>query len=368
MKEEENEQENEEGNEQIPNDGRVGQLNWNRPQVSSVEEITGQNLNFHNMNQVMGMQNNLNINANINNIQNTGNQIETPGGMVTQTKIVKTQITKDSNNNIVDYQRQQKIIRETPHQAPMQQNVNYGAAALNQYSQQYMNHQVDNFINNQMNNMSNAINQNQNPFLGMPQISSTGQHNQNDLRTNIGNRHIQSYAIRYEQNVDPMMYSFGGKSASNETQKPAAPVGIEHADNVVSNSDFIISSMNNNDNINMGALQQSGYTLFQNNNLGINNNIDNIMNQNGGFYMNNNYQMMSRTNQNINESGRFGANVQSEINKKVQYIQVTSSNQASGSIKEPLDGSSKKKKKEEEMKHAEISDFPLEPRDSRRKS
>ena len=250
----------------------------------------------------------------------------------------------------------------------MQQNVNYGAAALNQYSQQYMNHQVDNFINNQMNNMSNAINQNQNPFLGMDRISSTEQHNQNALRTNIGNRHIQSYAIRYEQNVDPMMYSFGGKSASNETQKPAAPVRTEHTDNVVSNSDFIISSMNNNDNMNMGALQQSGYTLFQNNNLGINNNIDNIMNQNGGIYMNNNYQMMSRTNQNINESGRFGANVQSEINKKVQYIQVTSSNQASGSIKEPLDGSSKKKKKEEEMKHAEISDFPLEPRDSRRKS
>ena len=78
--------------------------------------------------------------------------------------------------------------------------------------------------------------------------------------------------------------------------------------------------------------------------------------------------MMSGTNQNINNSGRFGANVQSEINKNVQYIQVTSSNQASGLRKEPLDGGSKKKKKEEEMKHAEISDFPLEPRDSRRKS
>ena len=314
------------------------------------------------MNQVMGMQNNQNINANINNIQNTGNQIATQGGMVTQTKIVKTQITKDGNNNIVDYQRQQKIIRETPHQAPMQQNANYGAAALNQYSQQYMTHQVDNFINNQMNNMSNAINQN--PFLGMPRITSNEQHNQNDLRANIGNRHIQSYAIRYEQNVDPMMYSFGGNSASSTTQNPAAPVGNEH----VNNSDFAISSMNNNDNMNTGAFQQSGYTLFQNNNLGINNNIDNIMNQNEGFYMNNNYQMMSGTNQNINNSGRFGANVQSEINKNVQYIQVTSSNQASGLRKEPLDGGSKKKKKEEETKHAEISDFPLEPRDSRRKS
>ena len=363
MQEEEGEQENEEGNEHISNDGQANQGNWNRPQVSSVEEISGQNLNFHNLNQVMGNIN-ANINTNINNMQNVVNQVTSQGGMggmFKQTNIVKTQITKD-NGNIVNYQREQKIIRETPDQTQVrtqtqtqmpQQNVNYGAV-ISEYPQQYATHEIDNFVNNQRNIMSNAVNQ-----------------NQNDLRTNIGNRHIQSYG-QFEQNIDPMMYSFGPNSRASGGQNATPSSGNQ---NIANSSDFLMSSMKNNGNMNMNAnvgLQQSEFTLLQNNDLGLNNNIDNIMNQNGGYYMSsvsNNVRVVSGPTQMVNDMGRITTtNYQSEINNNLPYIQATSPSQESGSRREPTDGDSKKKKNEEDMKHEEISDFPLEPRDSRRKN
>ena len=124
-------------------------------------------------------------------------------------------------------------------------------------------------------------------------------------------------------------------------------------------------------NANVG-LQQSEFTLLQNNDLGLNNNIDNIMNQNGEYYMSsvsNNVRVVSGPTQMVNDMGRITTtNYQSEINNNLPYIQATSPSQESGSRREPTDGDSKKKKNEEDMKHEEISDFPLEPRDSRRKN
>ena len=339
----------------MSNDGKGNQGNWKRPQVSSVEEISGQNLNFHNLNRVMGNIN-ANINTNINNMQNVVNQVSSQGGMggmVKQTKIVKTQITKD-NGNIVNYQREQKIIRETPEQTQVQVqtqtqmpqgNANYGAV-ISEFPQQYATHEIDNFVNNQLNIMSNAVNQ-----------------NQNDLRTNIGNRHIQSYGIQFEQNIDPMMYSFGPNSRASGGQNAAASSGNE---NVANSSDILMSSLKNNGNMNMNI------------DLGLNNNIDNTMNKNGGYYMSSvskNVRVVSGPTQMVNDIGGITTtNYQSEINNNMPFIKAASPSQESGSKREPVDGDSKKKKNEEDMKHEEdvkheeISDFPLGPRDSRRKN
>ena len=56
-KKKELEKENIQGKEQIPKDGEIKQQNMNRLQVTSVEEIPRDNMNFQNMNQAMKIQN-----------------------------------------------------------------------------------------------------------------------------------------------------------------------------------------------------------------------------------------------------------------------------------------------------------------------
>ena len=259
--EEEVEQENED--EEVPEDGQIERNSMNRPQVSSVEEIKGQNINFQNIQ-------NMN-NANINNIQTsqgTSNQFKI------KAQIVQTQITKGNDQS-------------------------------------------------------------------------------KDLRSNIGIRRIQPISsLNNEQSRDPMMYSFGGKSSS-ATQN-LGNSEIKNIDNV-NNSDFLISSIKNN---NLGT-QEGGAALGQNSKL---------INQSGGYIMSNIVRVVSSSNREISEGERVTANFGGEINRNSsQSNQVRSSNKFSSSKREPVDGDSKKKQAEINIKQAEVSEFPLEPRDSKRK-
>ena len=256
--EEEAEQENED--EEVPEDGQIERNSMNRPQVSSVEEIKGQNINFQNIQ-------NMN-NANINNIQasqGTSNQIQI------KAQIVQTQVTKGTDQS-------------------------------------------------------------------------------KDLRSNIGIRRIQPISsLNNEQSRDPMMYSFGGKSSS-ATQN----LGNSEIKNI-DNSDFLVSSIKNN-NL---ATQEGGAALAQN---------SKIINQSGGYIMSKNVRVVSSSNAVISEGERVTANFGGEINRNTsQSNQVRSSNKFSSSKREPVDGDSKKKQAEEDAKQGEVSEFPLEPRDSRRK-
>ena len=167
------------------------------------------------------------------------------------------------------------------------------------------------------------------------------QYNANIVRNAQISQNISS-SIKNEkdaQNRDPMMYSFGAKSAAS----PGPNLANSANKNVAgSENEFLQSSLTNQNN--MIANQQSG--------LGMGN---------------------SRiiTGSNIVTSSRITAEFAEQSQVQTSGNRVFSSpNQMAGSqreVKEPGD-SKKKPVEEEEDKKEDIDDIPLEPRDSRRKN
>ena len=365
-KKKELEKENIQGKEQIPKDGEIKQQNMNRLQVTSVEEIPRDNMNFQNMNQAMKIQNQTKIQKikeNINNIQTSpkiisasGAGTQSPNGNNNQrttnqteikTEVVQKQITKGNIVNQVNIQKQQKIIKGSlDGQTQIQLSTNY-KGLIKEYPQHLIDEKIDN-----TNNMTKNI------MLQPPQIiSSDKQTNKNEVKSNISNRHNQAVGpIKYEQSRDPMMYSFGAISASSAGQNLGNSVNKNEID-IINNSDFLVSSIKNN-NIKLGL--QKGGIAFTQNSLGLNNNL--LLSHSGGNILRNNLRIISGSNSMSNVTNR-------DSNRNIiPLIRNSSSNRFSSSKKEPADSDSKKKPGEEEVKISEISEFPLEPRDSRRKN
>jgi hypothetical protein len=270
--------------------------------VSSVEEITGQNIGVFNMNQASnGIQNQIGnvtqlTNANSNRVNELNNQTQI------RTQIVQTQIN-NGNINQINIQRQQQIQGYT-------QNIN----------------------------------QNQNIVRNAQQFDQ-------NLQTGS--------SINYEQNaknIDPMMYSFGGKSAASAQYLASSGnknlMGINQRENI-DNSDFLVSSLTNQNTSDMG-LKQSQFTFGQNSYITTDNGINIVFNNNDRVAGNNGGQ--------INQN-------------EIQYTKVQTIGKQKGKLgpsqivrmkREPRDGESKKRQKEEEANKEEVNDFPLEPRDSRK--
>ena len=129
-------------------------------------------------------------------------------------------------------------------------------------------------------------------------------------------------SIKNEQNKDPMMYSFGKKSVTSAGQN------IMNAEN----SDFLVSSLRNQ------------------NNMGIN--VNQVVNG----------RVVNNSNVIIRTSGSSGG--------KVGQIQMSGSQSSPGQElrgkREPADTDSRKKKTEENDIKKEINEFPIEPRDSKK--
>jgi len=167
--------------------------------------------------------------------------------------------------------------------------------------------------------------------------------NQNIVRNAQMTQNIQaSGSIKYEQqnsqSRDPMMYSFGAKSASSVSAQKLAGSGNKNAVNL-DNNDFLLSSLTNQNN-NLGNIQLSqsgvGVSTTQTNVKMVSSNI-------------------------VVSTGRVTGDFGGEINRSEAEKLSPSSR------KEPTDGDSKKKQGEEEPKKEDVSDFPIEPRDSKRK-
>ena len=182
-----------------------------------------------------------------------------------------------------------------------------------------------------------------------PGISAAS--NQNIVRNAQMTQNVQtSGSIKYEQqnsqSRDPMMYSFGAKSASSVSAQKLAGSGNKNAVNL-DNNDFLLSSLTN-----------------QNNNLG------NIQLSQSGVGVSSTQTNVKMVSSNIVVSsgkvtGNFGGEI---IRSEAEYGQVNAGKLSPSSRREPTDGDSKKKQGEEEPKKEDVSDFPIEPRDSRRKN
>ena len=182
-----------------------------------------------------------------------------------------------------------------------------------------------------------------------PGISAAS--NQNIVRNAQMTQNVQtSGSIKYEQqnsqSRDPMMYSFGAKSASSVSAQKLAGSGNKNAVNL-DNNDFLLSSLTNQNN-NLGNIQlsQSG--------VGVSSTQTNV-------------KMVSSNI--VVSSGKVTDNFGGEIiRSEAEYGQVNAGKLSPSSRREPTDGDSKKKQGEEEPKKEDVSDFPIEPRDSRRKN
>ena len=182
-----------------------------------------------------------------------------------------------------------------------------------------------------------------------PGISAAS--NQNIVRNAQMTQNVQtSGSIKYEQqnsqSRDPMMYSFGAKSASSVSAQKLAGSGNKNAVNL-DNNDFLLSSLTNQNN-NLGNIQLSqsgvGVSTTQTNVKMVSSNI-------------------------VVSSGKVTGNFGGEIiRSEAEYGQVNAGKLSPSSRREPTDGDSKKKQGEEEPKKEDVSDFPIEPRDSRRKN
>ena len=284
--------------------------------VSLVEEVTGQNINAQNMNQAsMGIQNQLESGANLSNTNlNRANVVNNQTQIRTQ--IIQTQIN-NGNINQINIQRQQQIFG----QSPMVQ------AQIQGYAQ-------------------NIISSDK----GQNLVRNAQQFPQN-IQTDS--------SINYEQNVqnvDPMMYSFGGKSATSAGKYLASSGNknfISMNQREINNSDFLVSSLTNQNTENIG-IKQSQFTFGQHSNIRSISSSNNTLNNMGGI------------------SGNFGGEMKKS---EIQYSEMgiignqgveLNSNQGSGLKREPVDRDSKKKQNEEETNKIEANDYPLEPRDSKR--
>ena len=208
---------------------------------------------------------------------------------------------------------------------------------------------------NQVNIQRQQQSQTQVSGNAQPTISTSS--NQNMVRNAQVTQNIQtSGSIKYEQQNsqgrDPMMYSFGAKSASSVSAQKLAGSGNKNAVNL-ENNDFLLSSLTNQNN-NLGNIQQLSQS-----GVGISTTQTNVK--------------MVTSNTVVN-SGRATADFGGEIiRSEAEYGQVKAEENLTGKLsassrREPTDGDSKKKQGEEEPKKEDVSDFPVEPRDSRRKS
>ena len=289
--------------------------------VSSVEEITGQNINFQNMNQgdmSMGInmgssygdesaqmhnyQENIHISpqiTSVNDVQmgdlsaniNQTNLVNNPAQIRAQ--IIQTRMNNANYINQVNIQRQQ-MLRQSPVGISQAQYIS-SAQAITQEPQYH------NIVRN-------------------------AQYTQN-IQT--------SGSIKYEDNQarDPMMYSFGANSSVTASGNKS----IINLDN----NDFLISSLTNQNNLNLGSQQGGVY-------------VEKAVKTTVREVTDDNYDA-----QRVLQLGQ----AQLTGNQKV----ASSPEQFSSSKKEPVDRQSKKKQIEEDAKKENINDFHLEPRDSRRK-
>ena len=176
-------------------------------------------------------------------------------------------------------------------------------------------------------------------------LSQEPQYGQNVVKNEQFSQNIQtSGSIKYDQNAqnrDPMMYSFGEKSVTTEGQNISGS-GIKNTINL-DNNDFLVSSITR-----------------QNNNI-------NVSKQQGGVVIEK--KIIQTT---IKEVKNGSPNLENKQYGQMQIIGnqigINTPTQISGSKREPVDGDSKKKQGEEGVNKEEISSFPLEPRDSRRKN
>ncbi len=176
-------------------------------------------------------------------------------------------------------------------------------------------------------------------------LSQEPQYGQNVVKNEQFSQNIQtSGSIKYDQNAqnrDPMMYSFGAKSVTTEGQNISGS-GIKNTINL-DNNDFLVSSITR-----------------QNNNI-------NVSKQQGGVVIEK--KIIQTT---IKEVKNGSPNLENKQYGQMQIIGnqigINTPTQISGSKREPVDGDSKKKQGEEGVNKEEISSFPLEPRDSRRKN
>jgi hypothetical protein len=230
--------------------------------VSSIK-----NTNDINLNEIMGMQNIQNINGDINygtNIENVHISPEFISGTETNTQYItdnmtqgmETQILNDNNNNYFDNNGQQGIIN-------MEQNINENyQEIMGQYNQNIMvQPQVETYDNNQqynldMNIMSDTtknenIMEDQKEYIEIPELTSPTK-NTEQMEIHFG-----------QNNMDPMLYSFGINYASDSGNNQY--IGNNEQNNVIS-SDFLVSSIKNTNDINLGYHQESVYEITQNNN------------------------------------------------------------------------------------------------------
>ena len=185
----------------------------------------------------------------------------------------------------------------------------------------------------------------QNPvYMGEVQSLISGQIIQNDpqytkniVKNAQYTQNIQSNDLSL-QSRDPMMYSFGAKSSSIEGPNIAANDNKNNYN--LNNNDFISSSITNHNNINLD--DQHEKIVFETNTVKATMNA--ISSDQGNNLLYGQMQMVGN------------------------QIGVSSPEQIYSAKREPVDGDSKKKQAQEISNKEEVSDFPLEPRDSRRKN
>ena len=274
------EQENEEENEQNPDDAvnlRSANIQANNQTIPQIISSAVNQINANNS--VINQSNLLNNQAQ--------DQSQAKNQLLRAKIITQTRENKEINNNQINIQRQQQIITQSPNGQIL--------------SQQHYSNEVRNaLISDNSRNLQNA------------QITGS---------------------IKYEknsQNKDTIIYSFGQKASTNTGQK------LMNAEN----SDFLVSSLRNQNNQNIMESKM----------------VINSSQVSNGKIINNS---------NVVNSGGKVEQIQMSGNQKG----MSSPGQDSRRKKEPIDTDSRKKKIEEneENVNKEINEFPLEPRDSKKK-
>ena len=168
-------------------------------------------------------------------------------------------------------------------------------------------------------------------------IQNDPQYSQNIVRNAQYTQNIQSTDLTL-QSRDPMMYSFGAKSSSIEGQNIAASDNKNNYN--LNNNDLLSSSITNQINKNFDSQQKE--IVFETKKFKTS--MNSISSELGNYLINDQMQMIGN------------------------QISISSPEQIYSAKREPVDGDSKKKQTEENKNKEEVSDFPLEPRDSKRKN
>ena len=288
--------------------GEVSNQQEAQHRVSSVEEITGQNFNQAYIYMQSRPEQNLNI--------QTSPQI---------TSINEVQMGNlNVNLNEVNLANNPAQLRGQIVQTRISNGNYINQIKIQREQQQYLTH--------------NPV------YMGEVQSLTSGQIIQNDpqytqniVRNAQYTQNIQSGDLNL-QSRDPMMYSFGAKSSSIEGQNIAASDNKNNY--ILNNNDFVSSSITNQNNKNLDGQQKE--IVFEAKT--VQTSMNPISSEIGNYLLYNKMQMTGN------------------------QIGVYSPEQIYSAKREPVDGDSKKKQTEENVNKEEVSDFPLEPRDSRRKN